>query len=71
MQDPEAAVQAQLKELSDKIDAITATAQPGTKCSADMPHPTGLTYFRGKNVYSCQCGQTYRKGGQGDLVEVN
>jgi len=42
----------------------------GALCTAERTHPGKLTFIRGVNEYICECGQVYRKDGQGGLQEV-
>jgi len=41
-----------------------------TQCSPSNPH-ADMSFQRGANLYRCPCGRTYRKDGQGGLMEVS
>lgn len=58
-------------DLTERIDILEGN--PGSPtCSAELPHPGGLTFMRGASPkYLCQCGQVYIKDQKGGLMEVN
>jgi len=64
-------------EFDQRVAAAVSTAiqnvmpPANTQCRADFPHvgPDWLVY-KGDGLYSCRCGQVYRKAGRGMLEEV-
>lgn len=58
-----------LEDLAGRLDALERRlrSSPDLECTAQSPHPDGLSYIRGPNRYMCRCGKSYVKAGGGLL----
>jgi len=58
-----------LRYRVEEVERLMRTRVVDERCTAERPHPDGLVFQRGPNVYTCRCGQTYVKAGNGLLRE--
>ena len=59
-----ATLESRIRILEGVIAGLEARvlAEPGTQCSAEMPH-SDMAFNRGPNTYLCRCGMKYAKNG--------